>query len=195
MTKLYIYDKSNKVINKSLYDSLPKQIQERVSKYKIEDDYNSSLIAWSILTNKLNQDFNIVCEEIKESKYNKPYIENIYFNITHSHSIVGVIISNEECGIDIELINNKLDHNLLSKKILSSTEYTEYLKSANQQEYIIMKWTQKEAHFKKVGTGIVRSNLSYIDTSEIYTTKIKDANNNDYYMSYVSLEKPDIYNL
>lgn len=192
MTKIYIYDKTNKDINPGLLDALPDQIKDRVNKYKIVDDFNSSLMSWFILKNKLKEIFNIDIYNIKENKYHKPYIDDIYFNISHSYNLVVVIISNEECGIDIEHINNRLDHNLLSKKILSNSEYLEYLKVENKQDFIIKKWTEKEAVFKKNGTGVIRSELPSIDTSLIQTIKVKDTSNNEYYLSYVASTNADI---
>mgnify|MGYP003510654450 CR=1 FL=1 len=36
----------------------------------------------------------------------KPFIDGIYVNISHSKDLVSVIISDTECGIDIQYVNN-----------------------------------------------------------------------------------------
>ena len=192
MDNIYIFDLNNKDFDESIINTLPTIIQERINKYNVKDDYIASLISWKILVDKLLSDYNIEISCLKENKYHKPYIDNIYFNISHSYKLVCVIISDIECGIDVELINNKLDHNLLAKKILNQSEYKEYKKIDNKQEYIIMKWTQKEAYFKKIGTGIIMSELSNIDTNEINTIKLQDSNNNIYYLSYTGSKNINI---
>ena len=42
-----------------------------------------------------------------------------------------------------------------------------YLKVENKQDFIIKKWTEKEAVFKKNGTGVIRSELPCIDTLQL----------------------------
>lgn len=192
MTSIYIYDLDQEILDESIINNLPKSIKDRIKKYNIKNNFQSSLISWYILYNKLYSDFGIEISEVKENKYHKPYIDGIHFNITHSNNLIVVMISNNECGIDVEMIKNKLDYHLLSKKILSKEEYNEFIQSKNQNEYVVKKWTQKEACFKELGTGIVFSDLTNIDTSNIVSKKINDLKGNEYYLSYTNDSKVEI---
>ena len=97
--------------------------------------------------------------------------------------MVVVIISNEECGVDIEFIDSNRDMNKIASRILSDKE----LLTINNQEDIFRYWTIKEAYFKKLSTGILLSNLNKDnDYSKVISIKQKDSLNNNYYLSYIS---------
>lgn len=195
INKIYIYQISDDHINEEKFtQSLSQNILNRVNKYQVDNDRMNSLIGWYILSLKLKTDYSIDLnhKEIKENIYHKPYIDDINFNISHSNKIIVVMISKDYCGIDVEMVNSKFDHSLLSKKILSDDEYQEYISSENQLEYIIMKWTQKEASFKQNGTGIIMSNLNNIDINNINTFNISDNYQNKYYISYTKCDNIEI---
>lgn len=180
MTKVYIID-----INKDIKNIvLPSNLVDRVSKYKLSDDYNNSYIAWSNLYLILKEEYNIdiSCIDILENEYGKPFINDIYFNLSHSNNIVTICISDEQCGIDVEMVNPKKDLSLLMKKILSSNE----LKQSDVFDYFIMKWTKIESYFKYNGTGIVYSKINDIDIDNVFTYDILDSQNNKYYISIKS---------
>lgn len=180
MTKVYIID-----INKDIKNIvLPSNLVDRVSKYKLSDDYNNSYIAWSNLYLILKEEYNIdiSCIDILENEYGKPFINDIYFNLSHSNNIVTICISDEQCGIDVEMVNPKKDLSLLMKKILSSNE----LNQSDVFDYFIMKWTKIESYFKYNGTGIVYSKINDIDIDNVFTYDILDSQNNKYYISIKS---------
>lgn len=180
MTKVYIID-----INKDIKNIvLPSNLVDRVSKYKLSDDYNNSYIAWSNLYLILKEEYNIdiSCIDILENEYGKPFINDIYFNLSHSNNIVTICISDEQCGIDVEMVNPKKDLSLLMKKILSSNE----LNQSDVFDYFIMKWTKIESYFKYNGTGIVYSKINDVNIDSIFTYDILDSQNNKYYISVKS---------
>lgn len=180
MTKVYIID-----INKDIKNIvLPSNLVDRVSKYKLSDDYNNSYIAWSNLYLILKEEYNIdiSCIDILENEYGKPFINDIYFNLSHSNNIVTICISDEQCGIDVEMVNPKKDLSLLMKKILSSNE----LNQSDVFDYFIKKWTKIESYFKYNGTGIVYSKINDIDIDNVFTYDILDSQNNKYYISIKS---------
>lgn len=97
----------------------------------------------------------------------KPQIKNhegLFFNISHSESKIAVVVSDEEIGIDIEVMRS---YSLrLAKKICNEeellyifgyhpdeTEFTENVSKETQHRFFEV-WTAKEAYFKCIGTGL-----------------------------------------
>lgn len=97
----------------------------------------------------------------------KPQIinyEGLFFNISHSESKIAVVVSDEEIGIDLEVIR---PYSLrLAKKICNEEELlyifghlpdeTEFTENANKETLhrFFEVWTAKEAYLKCIGTGI-----------------------------------------
>lgn len=186
MNNAYIIDISNINLDLiSLENTLPNQCISIVNKYKNQDDKRNSLIAWHMLNKYLKNDYNIdlSTKKIMFNEYKKPYIEGIYFNITHSKNYIGIAISNEECGIDIEVVDNdKIYKESFIKKVLSNKEYDEYLTIKNN-DFIIKNWTKKEAYFKRSSTGIIMSKLKEDLDYDSTTIELYDRLNNKYYLS------------
>lgn len=170
-------------------ETLPNNVLEYLNEYKNQERYNQSINAWELLFEKLNSDFNINLEncKIKKTSNGKPFIDGIHFNISHSKNLVSVIISDVECGIDIQHIDSKTNHSLMAKKVLSSEEYDSYSKSSDKLGYFISQWTKKEAYLKCYNDGIARfSDLK--GNYNVCTQKLVDKQNNEYYLSFVIKE-------
>lgn len=183
MTKVYIYDKSNKTFNiDTLKENLHYSTIKERNKYKQYDDLINSLIGYTLLQKYLKEDFNIIDYNIKLNEHNKPYLDNIYFNISHSKNLICVVISNLECGIDIEYINYDKDYKDIYMKVLTKEEQDIYTTTANKPKYFTECFTKKEAYLKKLGLGIMLSKLKdiYISVDPII---IKDELNNEYSLS------------
>lgn len=157
----------------TLYNILPIDIQKRVDRYKIEDDKKRSIIAWSIVHKKLDLKIN----KVFYNEEGKPFIKNKYFSISHSHNLVGVLFSDNECGLDIELVTKRYEK--IADKILTNQEKEEYNKNP---DFLIKKWTMIEAFCKGIGTGF-RFDLVNDLPSNIITDEILDTLNNKYYYS------------
>jgi len=98
--------------------------------------------------------------DISINKDSKPYLlnSNLKFNISHSHNVVAVIVSESECGIDIEQVKDYNDR--LANKICNDKEYS----LLNSNGYNLIKlWTKKEAIIKRDNKSIV--NIKDIDTT------------------------------
>lgn len=186
MTKVYIIE--NNLFESISNKNIPSNIKSRIEKYKVKNDYQNSYIAWYYLNEKLKKDFNINLEkeEIFENEYHKPYIKNIYFNLSHSENLIVIAISNNEVGIDIEIINNNKDYILLKKKLLVDNI---------SNEELIKKWTQIEASFKYDGTGILYSKLNEINIENVSSYKVLDRYNNSYYLSIKTNEEVKLENI
>ena len=189
MTKVYIYDKTKKEHNlDELKSNIPYNIKR---KYQQSEDILNSLLGYTLLSKYLNDDFGYTNKNLTYNEFGKPYLKDIYFSISHSHNMIALIISNEECGIDIEYIDKDRNYDLLSKKILSDNEYDIYINELQKEEYFITCWTKKEAFLKSLGTGIIKSKLSEVDEN-INSLKIVDGNNKEYIISIYSKESFNI---
>ncbi len=100
-----------------------------------------------ILVENLTSDKNI---EITYDKQNKPYLTNSikHISISHSHSLLTVIISEDETGIDIELIKPNIEK--IKERFLSGAELIS-LKQEKQREILTLLWCAKECLYKYYG--------------------------------------------
>lgn len=143
-----------------------------INKYENAKLKEESYAAWSTLYTILKKEYQVSDFNIRYNQYQKPYIKDLYFNISHSNKMIAIIISNEECGIDIEYINPYKDITNLKKRF-----------HINNNDEFYKQWTRKEAYFKKIGTGIKISSL-FEEAKEISTIKVQDNDGNFYYVSY-----------
>ncbi|MEE0946637.1 MAG: 4'-phosphopantetheinyl transferase superfamily protein [Acutalibacteraceae bacterium] len=93
----------------------------------------------------------------------KPYLKDLPFHISisHSDSLVAVAINQNPIGIDIEKIKSR---NLNLCRKLCDDEASIIRNSNNPTIDFYKIWTAKEAYFKMTGTGIVNlKSVSYKD--------------------------------
>lgn len=118
----------------------------------------------------------------------KPQIKNhegLFFNISHSESKIAVVVSDEEIGIDIEVIR---PYSLrLAKKICNEKELlyilghhpdeSEFIKNAGKDilHRFFEVWTAKEAYFKCIGTGLPSPGKLKALSLDFPKTKIENA--------------------
>ena len=181
MYKIYIKNVSE--IDTSL---LSINVLEYLSKFHDQKRYLHSLNAWYLLSSVLLEDFNIDIsnKQIFVTPNGKPYIKGMNFSISHSNNLVGVIISDCVCGIDIEMISEHINHSKLSSFILTNKELALYKLNKNKLAYFIKKWTQKEAYLKCFNDGINKLSDLLIECNT-KTLKLKDSKGNLYYLSYI----------
>ena len=159
---------------------LPDYCADKISETNDQELKYIRAISWNLLTNILYKEYNIDLfkTSIYENDYGKPYIDDIYFNITHSGDYIGIIISNNECGIDIEKIELNVDIDKFAKKILTNNEYNN--KENINIEYLISKWTKLEVYYKMIGEGITLYKLNKeVELKDITTIKFKN-----YFLSF-----------
>lgn len=165
--KVYIQDIRN-------YEGiLPNNIfVDQIKDFKNELLNKQNHTAWTMLYNILKEEYNIKDFNVYYKATSKPYLKDIYFNISHSLNLVAIVISNEECGIDIECINQTKNIERIKKHF-----------NINSDDEFYEKWTRKEAYLKKIGTGIKISSL-FEEVNDITTEKVEDSTGNIYYISY-----------
>ena len=83
-------------------------------------------------------------------KHHKPFLENSkqHISISHSHSVLAVIIGDTETGIDIELVKPTVAK--VQEKYMSVSELRS-LQKENQIEQLTVYWCAKESLYKLYG--------------------------------------------
>lgn len=150
----------------SLQDNLIPHEVKIAGKFKFEEDCSRYIIARSYLRKILGDYLSIDPIDVKISlnKFGKPTLlsenfESIKFNLSHSGDfIVYAFNISDEVGIDIEMMNNYIDHTQIAENYFSSDEII-YLNSSKDQleitERFFRIWTRKEALLKAIGTGLL----------------------------------------
>ena len=115
---------------------------EKISfeQYKNEDVKKEKIVS-AILKNKYIGEYHL-------NEFGKPISDKIFFNISHSHGYIALVIDQVSVGIDIEKIR-VVEDNL--KNYISSEEEKKYI---TDDASFFEIWTNKESLVKANGNGI-----------------------------------------
>lgn len=131
-----------------------------------------------VLKKVLNEN-NIDDYEVIYNDNGKPYIKNniYYFNISNKDDITVLLLSDYECGVDIEKIkyNEKIVNKYYNKK-----EQRLVNKAKKKEEAFTKIWVKKESYIKMLGIGL-KYGIENVDTTKI---KYKIKKYGDYYIGY-----------
>lgn len=115
----------------------------------------------------------------ERNEHGKPSLKeypHIHFNISHCPNALAVAVDNENIGVDIERFHP------FSPALLNYTMSPAEIESINQspapEQTFTAYWTQKEALFKYLGTGIrgdIPLLLNHVPTGVQLHTKINEA--------------------
>lgn len=130
----------------------------------------SRILLKNILKDKYSINYNDIL--IKYNKCGKPYLDDISFNISHSHDYVIVATSDSNIGIDIEKIRKV---KLTTMNLFCTDKERQYiLNSDNKYLAFWTIYTLKEAYFKMLGTDL--SDMKKVEFN-ILNDKITCVNN------------------
>jgi len=146
------------------YQQLPDDIQERIRRYRKEENKYQLMLGRLLLKEGMQQlgyrDFQLV--DLYYNDFNCPlWRRDIHFNIAHSGNIVGCAFSETlKIGLDIEKIRpiNLKDF----EYILNNLDHENIAKAVNPYDAFFKIWTIKEAVTKAIGKGLA------IDVQQIY---------------------------
>lgn len=130
----------------------PKNLQDRINKYKQKSDRLRSAIGYMLVENLYCEAFSTIkCPPILFTQKGKPYFENnpVYFSVSHSGDLIVCALNETKIGIDVEEIT-EFNPKLIDR-ICSSTE-KEYIGASKSKFFEI--WTAKEAYSKILGEGL-----------------------------------------
>ncbi|WP_027333967.1 4'-phosphopantetheinyl transferase family protein [Mycoplasma elephantis] len=167
---IYVSHKEKHINLNNIYSDERREEINNVSNYDVK---NSKYSVWILLQKAIKEVFGLDPKDIKfiKDSNNMWKCNNFFFSISHSKKFVAVAISTEGVGVDIEEIKNISLK--ISKHILSEKESIEFnnLKKERQNNYLLEKWTQKEALFKYLNNKIFESKkLDTIINNNILST-------------------------
>lgn len=146
------------------YQQLPEDIQERIRRYRKEENKYQLMIGRLLLKEGMQRlgyrDFQLA--DVNYNEFNCPlWRPDIQFNIAHSGNIVGCAFSETlKIGLDIEKIRmidlTNFDY------ILNKVDHENIANANNPYDAFFKIWTIKEAVTKAIGKGLA------IDVQQIY---------------------------
>ncbi|SDB18558.1 4'-phosphopantetheinyl transferase family protein [Eubacterium oxidoreducens] len=133
---------------------------EYADRYKNDEDAVNALFAQIVLGECLEQFLNhrVTAEEVEIAKTQsgQPYLEafpQLHVSISHTDGMIGVAISEEPIGIDVQKVR-KIRDSLLNRT-LSPKEQCIVRERECPEKSFSMLWAMKEAIVKMHGTGFV----------------------------------------
>jgi 4'-phosphopantetheinyl transferase len=137
--------------------------EEKVKRFSFDALKEIFIINRGYLRIILSQYLRLKPEEISFT-YNhkgKPLLDDtilrkIEFNLSHKNNYTVYSFSNENIGIDLENINDKVQMENIAKRFFCHNEF-DYLKNLEfreKQEHFFKLWTLKEAYLKAIGEGL-----------------------------------------
>lgn len=152
----------NESLDSEQYDTLSLLIapdkKARLDKCKSDVDKKLGLYADLLVRVAIHQDLNIENSDIEfdTNSYGKPHLINdqdYHFNISHTHNMIAVAVSDKPVGVDVEKIR-EFDLGI-AKRFFTEHELNYINKSQdNTYERFIEIWTKKEAYIKYIGKGL-----------------------------------------
>lgn len=153
----------------------PSWRKEQMLAYKHFNGKIKNALAYLLLIKALREEGIFEClPEFYYNEHNKPFLKNYkgwYFNISHCKTAVCCVLSREEVGIDIEEIKEYKEQ--LAAYISNEEELKALHESVKQAEDFYKLWTQKEAVFKLIGTGITKDIKNIMKTENIHVISKK----------------------
>ncbi len=138
---------------KILYETLPQIRRDKADGYLFEKDRRLSLGAGYLLALAL-KGYGKTEADVRYDPNGKPYIPDIFFNLSHSGEIACIATADGEVGVDVEKISEKRLNS--PERIISESERAEYLTGEPDEKIknMFMLWTVKEAFVKMNGSGL-----------------------------------------
>lgn len=139
---------------------------------------SGSIFGQLLLEYALNKEYSLSLSELEiaHTPLGKPYFTqrpDIKFSISHSKSCAACILSEHNCGIDIENLRRFPEKVL--KRVCSKTEldFINYSDDKNTAAFLL--WTLKESYAKTTGEGIRdMKNISFSLDNEILCSNQED---------------------
>jgi len=125
---------------------------------------NFSKYMYFLLIKILENEYNINKKNIKFCDSGKPYIDGntIHISLTNHYPYIGILISENECGVDIEIYEKKDDYLAVASKIFAAKYYDNIVEAKDPIKLFYQYYVKLEAISKLKGEGLIYSKL--IDT-------------------------------
>ena len=141
-----------RVVTDGVEKVFPPERNLLIEKTKNESLRRERYSVWRLLEYALSDAFDINIRDLsfRRTDGGKRMADGIFFSLSHTPELVCVAVSEEPVGVDIERVRETLSSRT-AERILSESELEEYraLESEDCEEFIIRKWSGKEAMFKR----------------------------------------------
>ncbi len=94
----------------------------------------------------------------------RPCVPGAFISIAHTRGLAACVLSCRPVGLDVEW--ERPMNRALARRILSPDEMTAYTSSADQNEFLLLKWVAKEAYLKLTGAGIAGGMHRYTEKED-----------------------------
>jgi len=145
--------------------SLPTTVVDKTERYKFWEDRQRSLIGEMMVRKFYKERLGTEALEFELNEHEKPSLKNHpneHFNISHSGSFVVVVFSNENVGVDVEMIGK--DRREVAERFFTSSEIEQLHNCATEKaqiHFFYQLWTLKESYMKAIGKGMTMSLSSF----------------------------------
>ena len=148
---------------------------EEISKASNERLKKEKYFVWRLLEYAISNSLGLNAENIKFEKLDSGRwrTAEFEFSLSHTDGAVAVAISSEPVGIDIELVKKPRSRSF-AERILTASELIKYesVTPAEREEYLIGKWTSKEAYFKSLHLSEFLPSMEVGADSKIQTKSV-----------------------
>ena len=172
MIKTYVYyaKMPSYIGDRELY---PQQRMTEIFRCRNEKTKREKYWVWVLLEKALADAFNTDITNLQFTKLpnNKWISDKCDFSLSHTDTVLAVAVSNSAVGVDIEGI--KALRSGIEGKILTEREISQLsgMTLAEREEYILEKWCEKEAIFKRGNSDALLPRT--IETTDYKTEKIR----------------------
>lgn len=153
----------------------PKWRSDKMLNYKFLKGKVQCAVAYLLLIYALREEGVFVdMPEFSYGEHGKPFLKNYpdwHFNISHCKNAVCCVLSQEEVGIDIEEIKEYKES--LAAYICNEEELAILHNSDNPADGFYRLWTQKEAVFKMLGSGITNDIKNVLINNDVSVKSYK----------------------
>lgn len=175
----YLFPKTTEwtKLDEALLAYVAPERREKIRAYRFSKDRKLSLYAALLLPFACTDQYDLPFGEVDPSwpQIGKPVLQRhpeIHFSIAHSGSCSAVAVSDEEIGLDAELIAKAPMKAL--KRAFSSEESKQILSSEDPNLEFYRIWTRKEAYGKYMGTGLSSNVLKTNSLLPEHSKRIKE---------------------
>ena len=152
---LYMDDYTARDIE-SLVEQLPAWRREQALRYRHEAGRRQCVLAYEALRRGLRERYGIAEDPgFDYNSHGKPSLRqfpHIHFSLSHCREAVGCLLSDSECGLDLEA--SRPVRESLVQYTMNEAEASLIGSADDPQTAFLRLWTRKEAVLKLRGTGI-----------------------------------------
>lgn len=146
---------------------------------------------WRLLEYALRESLGTTLEqaELCKAANGKWLSPRLFLSLSHAQDAVAVAISDAPVGVDIEGYRTPRTDRLAAR-VLSERELADFEKAPKRDEFLLQKWTAKEAIFKKGGDGVFSP--AKIETGDADTVSDVLELGGVYYVFAVATDAPEV---